>query len=244
MTTAPPAAEADVRAQAVNGPGVVAAGVGSLEPDDIAQEQLEDGLVRHSARQRNKQDGIRVVGRRVPGRAPASVAGSSRRVTGVTVRVTSGYVAATWATIPPIRVSDPVSVSAPPIADTVNGSSRRSPSTATSPGPPVTTEPATMTDAVDRDRLGAGVAQLVDQVLDRWTVDRPVDGHRYARPDDGVQARVRADRPELVPDLPERHNAAVRVGRKGRQVTFERGDLLATLVEAGVEVGHEDRQVL
>ena len=99
-------------------------------------------------------------------------------------------------------------------------------------------------DAVDRDRLGAGVAQLVDQVLDGGTIDRPVHGHRHARPDDGIEARVRADRPELVPDLPERHDAAIRIGRKGRQVAFERRDLLAALVESGVEVGHEDRQVL
>ena len=71
VTTAPSTAKADVRAQAVDGPGVVAAGVGSLEPDDVTQEQLEDGLVRHSGRQRIKRDGVRVVGRRVPGRAPA-----------------------------------------------------------------------------------------------------------------------------------------------------------------------------
>ena len=41
VTTAPSTAEADVRTQAVDGPGVVAARVGSLEPDDVAQEQLE-----------------------------------------------------------------------------------------------------------------------------------------------------------------------------------------------------------
>jgi len=99
-------------------------------------------------------------------------------------------------------------------------------------------------DAVDRHRLGAGVAQLVDQVLDRGPVNWPVHGHRDARPDDRVEARVRADRRELVADLAKRYDAAVLVGREGRKVALERGDLLATLVEAGVEVGHEDREVL
>ena len=41
------AAQADVGAEAIDQPGVAAARVGASEPDDIAEEQREDGLVWH-----------------------------------------------------------------------------------------------------------------------------------------------------------------------------------------------------
>ena len=41
------AAQADVGAEAIDQPGVAAARVGATEPDDIAEEQREDGLVWH-----------------------------------------------------------------------------------------------------------------------------------------------------------------------------------------------------
>ncbi len=41
------AAEADVGAQAIDEPGVAAARVGASKPDDVAEEQREDGLVWH-----------------------------------------------------------------------------------------------------------------------------------------------------------------------------------------------------
>ena len=41
------AAQADVGAEAIDQPGVAAARVRASEPDDVAEEQREDGLVRH-----------------------------------------------------------------------------------------------------------------------------------------------------------------------------------------------------
>ena len=48
----------------------------------------------------------------------------------------------------------------------------------------------------------------------------------------------------LVADLAQRDDTAVLVRGERREVTFERGDLLAALVETGVQVRHEHREVL
>ena len=68
--------------------------------------------------------------------------------------------------IPPARVSDPVSVSGAPIARIVNGSPSACRRRETTPATPPMTVPGDDPDVLDRDRLGAGVAELVDQVLD------------------------------------------------------------------------------
>ena len=67
---------------------------------------------------------------------------------------------------PPDRVSEPVSLSGAPIASMSKPSPRATPSTWAAPGAPVTTTPVTTRMSADGDRLGAGVAQLVDELLD------------------------------------------------------------------------------
>ena len=58
--------------------------------------------------------------------------------------MTSAFVAASWAMIPPARVSDPTSVSGLPIARMWNGSRNRKPSTSSDPGAPLTAVRATI----------------------------------------------------------------------------------------------------
>ena len=74
--------------------------------------------------------------------------------------------------MPPERVSEPVSLSGGPMAAISIGSRAATSSTwhgARRHRP--TTTPGTTRTAVDGDRLRAGVAQLVEEVLDRGAVD-------------------------------------------------------------------------
>ena len=92
------------------------------ETDDVAEEQLDRGPVGHPA------EGIRGADAHGSGRGSRSSAG---RVIGSSEgwmsSVAAGSVAASWATIPPARVSEPTSVSGRPIARIVNGSRSRTP---------------------------------------------------------------------------------------------------------------------
>ena len=151
------------------------------------------------------------------GTSVRSVAGSSSRSIGVTVMTTSGWVAASCAMTPPDRVSEPVSCSDAPMASSVNVSARSAPSRLAAPGGPTATTPGTSRTPPRRHRLGARVAELVDQVLEARAVDRAADRDRHAGTGDRVQARVGADAPEVGADLVDRGLAAVLVrGERGR----------------------------
>ena len=234
------AAQPDVGAEPVDEPRVAAARVGPAQADDVAEEQLEHGVVGHPAGQ-----GIKAAGGRGPARGSRSVAGSSSRSTGVTVTTTSGWVAASWAMIPPDRVSEPVSLSGAPMASSSNASPSGTPSTVTAPGRAGHDHARHEPHAGDRDRLGAGVAQLVDQLLDAGPVDRAADRDGHAGAGRPGRARRRPGRGggRRGSRRPTASPRAWPFGER-RELALERGDLAAQLVVAGVEVGHEDRQVL
>ena len=104
----------------------------------------------------HRRAGYQSRGRPWTGTSVRSVAGSSRRSTGVTSTTTSGWVAASWAMIPPDRVSDPVSLLRR--ADRVErrtgrrvGAIERS----RPPGGPPRRRPGTSRTPADGDRLGA-----------------------------------------------------------------------------------------
>ena len=122
------------------------------------------------------------------------MAGSSSRSTGVTVTTTSGWVAASWAMTPPDRVSEPVSLSGAPIAVELERRRRgATPSICACARRAGHDDAGDDPDAADRDRLGAGVAQLVDQLLDARPVDRAADRDRHARAGDRVEPGVGPD---------------------------------------------------
>ena len=169
-----PAAQTDVRAETVDEPRVAAARMGPPQAHDVAEEQLEDGSVRHGGQ------GIRGAGGR--GSARVALRGRDReRSTGVTV---DGHLRLGR----PELGDDParpgqraVSLSGAPIASDRERVAERRLADSTAPGGPPTTTPGHDPDVIDRDRLGAGVAQLVDEVLDARAVDRAVDRDRSRR---------------------------------------------------------------
>ncbi len=79
---------------------------------------------------------------------------------------------------PPDRVSEPVSLSGAPIASRSNDDAQGDPVDLGRPGRARHDDAGDDPDAVDRDRLRAGVAQLVDQLLDPVAVDRAADRDR------------------------------------------------------------------
>ena len=80
MPAAALAAQPDVGAEPIDQPLAAAAGMGAPEPDDVAQEQLEDGPGRTSAGAYQRR-GWPSAGRQVAVPSPASVTTSSRGVT-------------------------------------------------------------------------------------------------------------------------------------------------------------------
>ena len=87
-------------------------------------------------------------------------------------RVASGSVAASWATIPPARASDPVSDLLRPDRPDRERIAERRVIDGQRPRQPADHGAGHDPDVVDRDRLGAGVVQLVDEVLDVRGTDR------------------------------------------------------------------------
>ena len=209
-----------------------------------------DGLVWHRARGYQRARDRRVPGseprRRARREVPVGRRDADRSET-ATVDLESGNRAASWA------IDAAGAASASPSASPArrwrsmsNGSPSGTPSTMTAPAGTGHHDAGHDPDVADRDRLGAGVAQLVDELLDRVAVDRPVDrdDRRPARrpavePD---QARTRS---RSALDLVDRHVAARRRPRRAASSwLLERRDLLAQLVVAGREVGDEHGQVL
>ena len=174
-------------------------GCGAPETDDVAEVQRERGSVRHRA------EGIKDAARHGRGRGPGASRGRVMTVSiGWTSTVAPGFVAASWAIIPPTRVSEPTSVSGRPIARIVNGSRSSTPSTSSAPGTPLTDVRAIDPDVLDRDRLGAGVAQLVQELLDRRRVDRAADRDLDARAGDGIEPGPGPDPAEVRLELADR----------------------------------------
>ena len=124
------AAQPDVRAEAVDEPRVAAARMRSSQAHDVAEQQFQDGSVRHGGQ------GIRGVGDHGSGRVAGPWRGRRPGRAGVTSTITSGCVADSWAMIPPGRVSEPVSLSGAPIALSVNGSSSGVDPSVTAPAAP------------------------------------------------------------------------------------------------------------
>ena len=173
------------------------------------------------------------------------MAGSSSRSIGVTVTSTSGWVAASWAMTPPERVSEPVSLSGAPIASRSKRVAEGDAVDLRRARRPVTTTPVTTRTRADGDRLGARVAQLVDELLDALPVDRAADRDRHAGAADRIEPGVGADALEVGGDLVDR-DVAARRGSRWSVASSSWSDraLAPELVVARVEVRHEDRQVL
>ena len=158
------------------------------------------------------------------------MAGSSSRSIGVTVTSTSGWVAASWAMTPPERVSEPVSLSGAPIAIELERVAQARAVDRRLAGRPGDDDPGDDPDRTRRDRLGAGVAQLVDELLDARPVDRAADRDRHARAADRVEPGVRPDALEVGRDLVDRDVAA-------RAVRLERGELAARATRSRAGAG-------
>ena len=104
------AAQPDVGAEPVDEPVVAAARMGAPEPDDVAEVAASSGGPRPSSGrgyQNDSERGWPWSGTRSRVEA-GRVIGSSSAATSTAA---SGFVAASWAMIPPARVSDPTSVS-------------------------------------------------------------------------------------------------------------------------------------
>ena len=219
VTTAALAAQTDVRAEPVDQPGVAAARVGRRRRTTSPSEQRKDWSGRASAGQ-----GIKGAGDRGPGRASRSVAGSSRRSIGRDgdddVRLRGGQLrddaaGAGQRTGQLVRCADRFEVErvaevGPPIE--ARGAGRVRPRR----------RPGRSRTPADGDGLGAGVAQLVDQVLQTRAVDRPADRDRHARarrPDPG---RRRPGRAEVGAHLVDRRLTACLVLGQRRELALER----------------------
>ena len=162
----------------------------------------------------------------------------------MTVTTTSGWVAASWAITPPDRVSEPVSLSGAPMAATSNPSLSGTPSIAAAPGRAGHDHAGHHPDRSDGDRLGPGVAQLVDELLDTRSVDRAVDRDRDPGSGDRIEPGVGADPLQIGADLVDRDVATRAVLDERRQLPVERGRFRTQVIVAVVEVGHQDGQVL
>ena len=81
---------------------------------------------------------------------------------------------------PPDRVSEPVSFSGAPIAMHLEGVAERHAIDLGLAGRAADDDPGHDPDAAGRDRLGSGVAQLVDELLDATAVDGATDRDRDA----------------------------------------------------------------
>ena len=90
VPTACPAADPDVGTEPFDEPLVAAAGMLPPEPEDVAEEQWDDGSGGHSAGQRIRGRAVQSRGFPWLGRSDLLVAARSMRVTGVTVTVASG----------------------------------------------------------------------------------------------------------------------------------------------------------
>src|SRR5258705_344972 len=99
-------------------------------------------------------------------------------------------------------------------------------------------------DPAGRDRLGAGVAQLVDEFLDATAVDVAADRDHDTWTTDRIEPGIGPDPLQVGGDLVDRDVAARPVRGQGRELHFERRPLATHLVVAGVEVRAKDRQVL
>ncbi len=109
----------------------------------------------------------------MPGIASASI--------GRTVICASGNVAVSWATIPPERVSEPVSEAGLPRASDLERVGERRVLDRQAAGRPGHDRAGDDAHAVDRQGLGTGIAQLVEEVLDARPVDRAGHGDPDAR---------------------------------------------------------------
>ncbi len=171
------AAQPEVGPEPVDPPGRAAAGMGPTQPDDVSEQERDGAPLRHrdgstSGPARGgsgcqpRPGGYQRLGVPCVGARSCVVAGSARRSTGTTVSWASGKVAPSWATIPPDRVSDPVRPVGLPMAVISNASPRLVFRTESAAGP--TGHDGALDDphVVDRERLRAGVAQLVEEVLD------------------------------------------------------------------------------
>src|SRR4029079_15613643 len=148
VPVAPPAAQPDVGAEPVDETVVSAAEMGAPQPQDVAEEQLDRGTRRHPA-ERIRQPGAQSRGWPWLGTRTRAEAGNVIRSVGWMSRAASGFVAASWATMPPARVSDPVSDSVAPIARIVKGSPSSVSSTEIAPGnPPMTVPVTTLTSSM------------------------------------------------------------------------------------------------
>ena len=94
---------------------------------------------------------------------------------------------------PPDRVSEPVSLSGAPIASRSNATPKGDPVDLRRAGRAGDDDTGHDPDRADGDRLGAGVAQLVDELLDALPVDRAADRDRDARAADRIEPGVGAD---------------------------------------------------
>ena len=190
------AAKPDVGAEPVDEPVVAAARMGAPEPQDVAEEQLERGSRRSSGRGYQRRgwpwSGTRSRSRRRQ-RHRSSVGWTSI----VGVRIRRGELGDDPAG-PGQRPDERLR---PPIARIVNGSPSGVSSTERDPGSPPIDRARDDPDVLDRDRLGAGVAELVDQVLDVRRADRAADRDRDAVAGDRVEPGPGADPVEVGLDL-------------------------------------------
>ena len=161
MAAATLAAQADVGAEAIDEPGVATARMAASEPDDVAQEQRRGRAGLASARQ-----GIKAGAAHAPGRGSGWSPAARSRSTGVDRDADiglgrgqlgddaagSGQAAGQLSGLPIAPISKRVASGPSPIEAAPAGAGHD--------------VPGHDPDVVDGDRLRAGVAQLVEQLLD------------------------------------------------------------------------------
>ena len=174
------------------------------------------------------------------------MAGSVIRSVGWMSRAASGYVAASWATIPPARVSEPVSDSGAPIARIVNGSPSGVSSTESDARHPAD-RPCPVTTRTSSIAIAS--APALRSSLSRSSTSGAPIGPRTvivmpspATGSSPAQARIRS---RSALDLGDRGRAAGRrPARASSSWRCEARDLRPEPVVVGVQVADEQRQVL
>src|SRR4029079_8478064 len=99
-------------------------------------------------------------------------------------------------------------------------------------------------DVVDRDRLGAGIMELVDHVPDVRRPDRSADRDRDAVAGARVEPGPAADAFQGGADLRDRGRAAGPAQLERVELALQPGDLAAQPVVVRVQVADKQRQVL